>query len=172
MVKTLADMEQYRKAAQTAMEYVPTVLQEGKRIGVAGRGALSGINCFWVPASVNELKLYVGGNEVARYEHSAERTARGERMELDGVVYLAWRPFAPFFPLEALVFHMVEFVASEDCLVLCEGFYYAGGKLTANPVVQFGELMIPMVDGAWGKGERRENIFLVANGCGILRWLS
>lgn len=171
-VKTLVDMEQYRKAAQVPVGYVPTELQEGRRVGVAGRGALSGINCFWVPASVTELKLYVGGKEVARYEHSEERTARGERKELDGVVYLAWRPFAPFFPLEALLLHKVEFEASEDCSVLCEGFYYAGGKFTANPEVRFGELMIPMVDGAYGRGEQRENVFQVVGGCGGIRYES
>lgn len=170
VVKTLADLKQYRAAAQVAVEYVPTKLREGMRIGLAGRGALSGINCFWVPASVAELNLYVGGAHVARYEHLAGRTERGERKEFDGVMYLAWRPFAPFFPLEALVYHMVELEASENCSVLCEGFYYAGGKFNVNPAVEFGELMIPMVDGAYGRGEKRENVFCVSTGCGGIRF--
>lgn len=38
VVKTLEDMKQYRAAAQVAVEYVPTELQEGKRVGVVGRG--------------------------------------------------------------------------------------------------------------------------------------
>jgi hypothetical protein len=65
---------------------------------------------------------------------------------------------------------MVEFEASEDCSVLCEGFYYADGKFTANAVVRFGELMIPMVDGTYEKGEKRENVFQVALGCGGVRF--
>jgi putative methionine-R-sulfoxide reductase with GAF domain len=39
VVKTLEEMKQYRAAAaQVAVEYVPTELQEGKRVGVVGRG--------------------------------------------------------------------------------------------------------------------------------------
>ena len=96
----------------------------------------------------------------------------GENKVIDGVQYVAWRPLAPFFPLEALVYHQVDVESSADGRLLCEGFCYRGGPFTGLSEVRFGELMIPMTDGAWGKGENRENIFMVKCGTGALRYSS
>jgi len=168
-VETVSDLVMYQASAQTKDVQVVTEMKAGRRTKVAGRGEFSGINCFWVPASVEKMVLYVGGESVARYEAG---DARGERRVIDEVIYVAWRPFTPFFPLEALLFHMVEVESSTDGRLLCDGFYYRGGPFTGLPKVSFGELMIPMTDGAWGNGEQRENIFLVANGCGVLQYSS
>ena len=67
MVKNVPDLVLYRESAQSQGVQVPTEMKAGRNLVIAGRGALSGISCFWVPGNVAKLTLNVGGCPVARY---------------------------------------------------------------------------------------------------------